>query len=78
MNGAVYDRKKRLRASYMVMQDVNHQLFTEDVLDELLLSMAGKDEEMDTAQANKILSSLDLLDKRSCILCLCLAAKNSG
>ncbi|MDR0924006.1 MAG: energy-coupling factor ABC transporter ATP-binding protein [Hungatella sp.] len=64
LNGAVYDRKKRLRASYMVMQDVNHQLFTEDVLDELLLSMAGKDEGRDTAQANKILSSLDLLDKR--------------
>lgn len=62
INHVVYDRKKRLRASYMVMQDVNHQLFTEDVLDELLLSMDGQDEDKDTAQAREILSSLDLLD----------------
>lgn len=63
MNDTVYDRKKRLHTSYMVMQDVNHQLFTEDVLDELLLSMDGEDEAMDTARAHEILSSLDLLDK---------------
>lgn len=31
--------KKRLRASYMVMQDVNHQLFTESVRDELTLNV---------------------------------------
>ena len=47
----------------MVMQDVNHQLFTEDVLDELLLSMDGEDEKADTARAKEILNSLDLLDK---------------
>lgn len=47
----------------MVMQDVNHQLFTEDVLDELLLSMDGEDEKTDTARAKEILNSLDLLDK---------------
>lgn len=47
----------------MVMQDVNHQLFTEDVLDELLLSMGGEDEKADTARAKEILNSLDLLDK---------------
>ncbi|OJT90190.1 ABC transporter [Clostridioides difficile] len=62
-NGIIYDRKKRLNASYMVMQDVNHQLFTENVLDELLLSMDGEDEEIDSANANKILFSLDLSDK---------------
>ena len=45
------------------MQDVNHQLFTEDVLDELLLSMGGEDEKADTARAKEILNSLDLLDK---------------
>ena len=39
----------------MVMQDVNHQLFTEDVLDELLLSMDGEDEKADTARAKEIL-----------------------
>ena len=35
----VWDRKDRLKFCYMVMQDVNHQLFTESVLDEVLLSM---------------------------------------
>ena len=34
-----YSRKERLKLCYMVMQDVNHQLFTESVLDEILLSM---------------------------------------
>lgn len=49
--------KQRLKRCYMVMQDVNHQLFTESVLDEVLLSMADEDEE----KASAILSSLDLL-----------------
>lgn len=47
----------RLKRSYMVMQDVNHQLFTESVLDEVLLSM----KETDEAKAEQILDSLDLL-----------------
>ncbi len=34
--------KQRLKLCYMVMQDVNHQLFTESVLEEVLLSMPGK------------------------------------
>ncbi len=45
----------------MVMQDVNHQLFTEDVLDRMMLSMDGEDEKADTARAKEILNSLDLL-----------------
>lgn len=49
--------KKRLTCCYLVMQDVNHQLFTESVLDEVLLSM----EEANTAKAETILESLDLL-----------------
>lgn len=49
--------KQRLKCCYMVMQDVNHQLFTESVLDEVLLSMREPDE----AAAGKILDSLDLL-----------------
>ena len=63
MDGASYDAKQRRHISYMVMQDVNHQLFTEDVLDELLLSMDIEDEKADTAHASEILDSLDLLDK---------------
>lgn len=50
-------RKKRLSSFFLVMQDVNHQLFTESVLDEVMLSMPEEDE----ARAEEILSSLDLL-----------------
>ena len=39
------------------MQDVNHQLFTESVLDEVLLGMPEQNEE----KAEEILSELDLL-----------------
>ena len=42
----------------MVMQEVNHQLFTESVLDEVLISM----EEANQKWAEEILSRLDLLD----------------
>lgn len=63
LNGGSYRAKQRCHISYMVMQDVNHQLFTEDVLDEILLSMEGDDEKENMKQANKILSSLDLTDK---------------
>lgn len=44
------------RLCYMVMQDVNHQLFTTSVLDEVLLSMA----QSDRSRAFEILASLDL------------------
>ncbi|WP_353095487.1 energy-coupling factor ABC transporter ATP-binding protein [Tissierella praeacuta] len=63
LNGDSYFAKQRRHISYMVMQDVNHQLFTEDVLDELLLSMYGEDNDKDKCNAEEILSSLDLLDK---------------
>lgn len=55
--GTAYKRKERLKRCYMVMQDVNHQLFTESVLDEVLLSMG----DADTVKAESILNSLDLL-----------------
>ena len=48
--------------SYMVMQDVNHQLFTESVLDEVLLSM----EQKDSSQAEEILQGLNLLSFKNC------------
>jgi energy-coupling factor transport system ATP-binding protein len=51
------NRKDRLKKSYMVMQDVNHQLFTESVLDEVLLSMDEENEEM----AYEILDNLNLI-----------------
>ena len=55
--GKTYRPKERLNTCYMVMQEVNHQLFTESVIDEVLISM----EREDVTQAEKILDSLDLL-----------------
>jgi energy-coupling factor transport system ATP-binding protein len=55
--GKTYKARARLKHCYMVMQDVNHQLFTESVLDEVLISM----KKPDRAEAEKILESLDLL-----------------
>lgn len=50
--------RQRLKNCFMVMQDVNHQLFCESVLDEVMLSM--KEENLEKAQ--RILESLDLLE----------------
>ena len=63
MNGQTYTTKQRLLLSYLVMQDVNHQLFTEDVLDELLLSMDGRNEATDKEKARAILHDLGLSDR---------------
>ncbi len=49
--------RDRNRSCFMVMQDINHQLFTESVLDEVLLSM----DQEDVPAAEQILDSLDLL-----------------
>ncbi|MBE6509084.1 MAG: energy-coupling factor ABC transporter ATP-binding protein [Methanobrevibacter sp.] len=56
-DGKTLKRKDRLNKSYMVMQDVNHQLFTESVLDEVLLSMDEEDVEL----AEGILENLNLI-----------------
>ena len=52
----IWKNKERLKNTYMVMQDVNHQLFTESVLDEVLLSMDEPCEE----EVEKILQMLDI------------------
>lgn len=56
MDGTTFKRKDLLKKSYMVMQDVNHQLFTESVIDEVLLSMDEENEEL----AETILENLNL------------------
>lgn len=53
-------RKELLKNSYMVMQDVNHQLFTESVADEIMLSMKSKDENELEKAADVILCDLNL------------------
>lgn len=55
--GRKYRPKDRLSTCYMVMQEVNHQLFTESVLDEVLISMEEENQE----RAEEILNRLDLL-----------------
>lgn len=56
-DGMVYKGRARIPLSYMVMQDVNHQLFTDSVKEEVLLSMKEKDDE----RCCCILESLGLL-----------------
>ena len=58
--GNPYRARDRLNLCYLVMQDVNHQLFTESVLDEVLISMP----EENADKAHEILAGLDLLELR--------------
>jgi len=58
--GKVLRNKDRLKLSYMVMQDVNHQIFTESVEDEILLSMDESSPKIEE-KIEKILKDLDLL-----------------
>ena len=51
-------RKQRLKDSYLVMQDVNHQLFSESVESELLLS----NPELTKEQLDTYLADLDLTE----------------
>ncbi|MBR3735879.1 MAG: ABC transporter ATP-binding protein [Lachnospiraceae bacterium] len=57
-DGKEYKGKERLKICYMVMQDVNHQLFTDSVQGEVLLSM----EEEDKERCDQILQSLGILE----------------
>jgi energy-coupling factor transport system ATP-binding protein len=60
LGGKLFPPKERLKRCYLVMQDVTGQLFTESVLDEVLLSMKAED----ACRAEEILASLDLLQFR--------------
>ncbi len=60
IGGKKYRSKQMLRLCYMVMQDVNHQLFAESVLEEVMLGMTEENEET----ALKMLRKLDLYDLR--------------
>lgn len=45
INGNIQSAKERLFVSYMVMQEVNHQLFTDSVKEEIVLGVKNPDEE---------------------------------
>lgn len=53
--------KQRIKESYLVMQDTNHQLFTESVEEELMLGNKDDDRE----KLNEILEGLDLSSLRN-------------
>ena len=55
-NGVSLTRKRRIKDSYLVMQDVNCQLFTESVEDELELGLKGKYQ----AEVDEVLKEMDL------------------
>lgn len=59
--GREYKPKQRLKLCYMVMQDVNHQLFAESVFDEVTLGAKNISEEDRETYTENILSMLDLL-----------------
>lgn len=55
-NNTVLRPKDRLNTCYMVMQDVNHQLFTESIQEEIAISMKQEND----AQIMRIMEQLDL------------------
>ena len=57
--GKRYDRRARQKLCFMVMQDTGNQLFTESVLDEVLISLP-KDTEHEKERAVELLKQLDL------------------
>lgn len=60
--GKTYRARQRTGLCYLVMQDVNHQLFTESVQEEILLSLEEKSEEKAILQAEEIMKSLNLTE----------------
>lgn len=60
MNGKTYLANRRIKTCYMVLQDVNHQLFTESVMNEILLSLDYSDEDKAVFEAKRIMESLHI------------------
>nr|MCR5722641.1 ATP-binding cassette domain-containing protein [Lachnospiraceae bacterium] len=61
-DGNVLARRRRLKNTFMVMQDAGQQLFTDSVREELIFSMT-KENESAGAIVENALAGLDLLDK---------------
>ena len=59
-----YSTRERLRKCFMVMQDVNHQLFTESVKEEILLSI--EDNENEEQIVKEICKKLNLMEFLDC------------
>lgn len=62
-DGKIVPAAKMLDYCYMIMQDVNHQLFTESVMEEVLLSVSESLPENEREQiAKEALSQLDIAE----------------
>lgn len=61
IEGQHYSSKKRLKSSYLVMQDVNHQLFTDSVQTEVCL---GKSDRYSEERVKEVLKNLNIYDLR--------------
>ena len=59
-----YATRERLKKCFMVMQDVNHQLFTESVKEEILLSI--ENDENEEEKVDEICKKLNLMDFIDC------------
>lgn len=55
-----YSNRQRLKICYLVMQDVNHQLFTESVEDEISISVEHTDDAQREEIVDEILHDMDL------------------
>ncbi len=62
LQGELLARRKRLKKTFMVMQDVGHQLFTDEVHEEMVFSLDKVDEDSETLISG-ILEELNLKDK---------------
>ncbi len=56
INGNIQSAKERLFVSYMVMQEVNHQLFTDSVKEEIVLGVKNPD----VGALNAVLTKMDI------------------
>ncbi len=62
LKGELLARRRRLKKTFMVMQDVGHQLFTDEVHEEMVFSLEKEDENSE-ALISEILGELNLSDK---------------
>lgn len=60
VSGRKITPKERIKKSYMVMQDVNHQLFTSSVEEEVMLGVTDLSEEEKEQKLSKILEEMDI------------------
>lgn len=61
-NNKTLNAKQRMKLCFLVMQDVNHQLFTESVEEEIILGMSKVNGDENKQRAEHIMKSMDLAE----------------